>query len=74
MRPLARPWSRRVLILIAVLIVLAYPSKPVTVAQRKQAATSKIAHAPSGRPLRRNDRALAFILAIAAQLQSGHHQ
>jgi hypothetical protein len=70
MRPPARPWSRRVLILIAILICLMYSSSPKSVVYLKYAAMDKTANAPAGHPLKKKE-AVGFLLAIAALLQSG---
>jgi len=70
MRPPARPWSRRLLILIAILICLLYPSSPMPVVYPKHSAIDKTANAPASHPMKKKET-VGFLLAIAALLQSG---
>jgi len=56
------------------LVVLMYPSEPVTVVHPKHAATSSIANVQSRHPLKKNERAVGFVLVIAALLLSGPQQ
>jgi hypothetical protein len=70
MRPSARPWSRRVLILIAILICLMYPSSPVPVVYLKHSRTEKTTNARASHPLKKQE-AVGLLIAIAALLQSG---
>ena len=70
MRPPARPRSRRVVILIAMLICLMYRSSPIPVVYLKHSAINKTANAAASHPLKKKET-VGFLLAIAALLQSG---
>ena len=71
MRRAPRPWSRRVLILIAILMCLMYPSSPRSVVYIKHSAIDRTANAKARPPLKKKET-VGFLLAIAALLQSGH--
>jgi hypothetical protein len=70
MRPPARPWSRRILILIAILICSMYPSSPIPVVYLKHSAVNKTENAAAGHPLKKKET-VGFLLALAALLQTG---
>jgi hypothetical protein len=74
MRPPARPWSRRFLVIIALFFVLVFPRRPVKVEDVAPATIGyrNTVQVKPGPPLKRDQRALGLVLALAVLLQTGH--